>query len=105
MGGATSVADLQAIQWEEDDWTGGQAYSPPYSLSKALLNRATQILSDDPQMKEKNISLVAICPGWCRTDMGGDQAPRSDEDGANSILRVLTSLENSSVMDRNNRGM
>ncbi len=43
-----------------------------YCMSKAALNMATKIL--DNALKEKNIKLLALHPGWMRTDMGGQNA-------------------------------
>lgn len=31
-----------------------------------------------------------MCPGWVRTDMGGDKAPRSPEEGADTIVWLAT---------------
>lgn len=33
---------------------------------------------------------MAICPGWVRTDMGGEGAPRSVEKGAQTPVWALT---------------
>ncbi len=59
-------------------------YSPAYSVSKTALNAVTKQFS--LLFKEEGIAVNSVCPGWCRTDMGGAQAPRSAEDGAKSIL-------------------
>jgi len=32
-----------------------------------------------------------MCPGWCKTDMGGDSANRSAEQGADTVV-YLTNL-------------
>ena len=32
----------------------------------------------------------AMCPGHCRTDMGGENAPRSAEEGADTIVWLAT---------------
>ena len=36
--------------------------------------------------KSSRVSVCAVGPGWCRTRMGGEDAPRSAEQGAASIL-------------------
>jgi NAD(P)-dependent dehydrogenase (short-subunit alcohol dehydrogenase family) len=51
---------------------------------QAMLNRATQLLA--PQLRETGIAVNVVDPGWCRTDMGGEYAPNSAEDGAAAIL-------------------
>jgi hypothetical protein len=33
-----------------------------------------------------------MCPGHCRTDMGGPQAPRSAEEGADTITWLATRM-------------
>lgn len=55
-----------------------------YRLSKAGLNAQTIILADE--LKHTNIKVNSVCPGWVRTDMGGSTAPRSVEQGAETIV-------------------
>ncbi|MCU0414386.1 MAG: SDR family NAD(P)-dependent oxidoreductase [Ignavibacteriaceae bacterium] len=54
-------------------------WSPAYCVSKTLLNAITKQLSYE--LKDKNISVNAVCPGWVRTDLGGSGATRSLEKG------------------------
>ncbi|GAB4172526.1 MAG: SDR family oxidoreductase [Terrimicrobiaceae bacterium] len=63
-------------------FSGGlQAFAPAYSISKAALNMLTcQIAAAEP-----GIAVNSMCPGWCRTDMGGAEAPRTPEEGADTI--------------------
>lgn len=61
---------------------------PGYSLSKASLNALTIMLANE--LKEKGISVNAICPGWVKTDMGGGNAPRSLQEGADSAVWLAT---------------
>ena len=37
-------------------------------------------------LKDKGIAVNSVCPGWCRTEMGGPSAPRSVEQGADGIV-------------------
>jgi len=64
--------------------------SSAYGTSKALVNAYAQHLArrlaDDP----RRIRVVAVCPGWVRTDMGGSAAPRSVERGAWGIVWAAT---------------
>lgn len=59
-------------------------YVPTYSVSKVALNGITRQLAS--RLREEKIIVTSVCPGWCRTDMGGANATRSDEEGARSIL-------------------
>ncbi len=59
-------------------------WSPAYSISKATLNAITCLLA--AALKEKRIAVNSVCPGWCRTEMGGANAPRSVEEGARGIV-------------------
>ncbi len=59
-------------------------WSPAYSASKTTLNAITGLLA--AALKEKGMAVNSVCPGWCRTEMGGPTAPRSVEEGASGIV-------------------
>jgi NAD(P)-dependent dehydrogenase (short-subunit alcohol dehydrogenase family) len=61
---------------------------PAYRLSKIALNGLTLMLADS--VKGKNVLVNAGCPGWVRTRMGHPSAPRSIEEGAESIVWLAT---------------
>jgi NAD(P)-dependent dehydrogenase (short-subunit alcohol dehydrogenase family) len=58
-------------------------WSPAYAASKTTLNAITCLLA--AALKDKGIAVNSVCPGWCRTEMGGSGAPRSVEEGAAGI--------------------
>ena len=80
---------------------GISANVPSYSLSKLALNGATILLAN--ALKSKGIAVYAMCPGWVKTDMGGDSAPRTPEQGADTAiwLATETSIEESGKFFRN----
>lgn len=53
---------------------------PAYRVSKTALNAFTVVLAAD--LKDANIRVNAVTPGWVRTHLGGINAPRSVEEGA-----------------------
>jgi NAD(P)-dependent dehydrogenase (short-subunit alcohol dehydrogenase family) len=57
---------------------------PGYSMSKSSLNALTIMFSN--KLKEKGISVNAMCPGWVRTEMGGPNAPRNVGEGADTAV-------------------
>lgn len=59
-----------------------------YGISKTALNAVTRQLS--AALKDDGITVHSVCPGWCRTEMGGPNAPRSPEEGAAGIVWVAT---------------
>jgi len=63
----------------------------PYSTSKAALNMLVKGLS--AALKDKGVTVVALSPGWVRTDMGGASAPLSPEASVAGLRRVIGNLE------------
>jgi len=62
--------------------------APAYRLSKVALNALTLMLAR--QIQGMNILVNAVSPGWVQTDMGGRGAPRSVEEGADTIVWAAT---------------
>lgn len=62
--------------------------TPAYRLSKAALNALTLMVADS--VRGTGVLVNAVCPGWVRTDMGGPHAPRSVEQGADTIVWLAT---------------
>jgi NAD(P)-dependent dehydrogenase (short-subunit alcohol dehydrogenase family) len=63
-------------------------YAPAYSISKAALNAFTRQLA--AATEETGVLVNCMNPGWVRTDMGGTNAPRSVEQGADTIVWLAT---------------
>jgi len=61
---------------------------PGYRMSKAALNALTRIVA--AEVGSANIKVNAVSPGWVRTDMGGQEAPRSVAQGADTIVWLAT---------------
>ena len=65
-----------------------EGWSPAYCVSKTLLNAITRHLASE--LGDKNISVNAVCPGWVKTDMGGQSATLTVEKGAETIVWLAT---------------
>jgi NAD(P)-dependent dehydrogenase (short-subunit alcohol dehydrogenase family) len=55
-----------------------------YRVSKAALNALTRMVATAGA--DDNILVNSMCPGWVRTDMGGENATRSVEKGAETAV-------------------
>ncbi len=61
---------------------GADGWAPAYCISKTALNGITsQLAAALPK-----VAVNSVCPGWVRTDMGGENASRSVEEGADTIV-------------------
>ena len=61
---------------------------PAYRISKSSLNVITRILATE--LDGTNIKVNSVCPGFVRTDLGGEGAPRSIEEGVDTTLWLAT---------------
>src|SRR5258708_11533784 len=65
---------------------GADGWAPAYCISKTALNGVTsQLATALPKF-----AVNAVCPGWVRTDMGGQAATRPVEEGADTIVWLAT---------------
>jgi NAD(P)-dependent dehydrogenase (short-subunit alcohol dehydrogenase family) len=64
------------------------AYWPGYRMSKTALNALTVMTAKE--LSGTKISINSICPGWCKTDMGGENANRSIEEGVETTVWLAT---------------
>ena len=61
---------------------GADGWAPAYCISKTALNGVTvQLAAALPK-----VAVNSVCPGWVRTEMGGENASRSVEEGADTIV-------------------
>ena len=65
---------------------GADGWAPSYCVSKTALNGVTiQLAAALPKF-----AVNSVCPGWVRTDMGGENATRSVAEGAATIVWLAT---------------
>jgi NAD(P)-dependent dehydrogenase (short-subunit alcohol dehydrogenase family) len=61
---------------------------PAYSISKTALNAITRQFA--AALRDKGVTVNSVCPGWVKTDMGGPNAPRTVQQGADTVTGLAT---------------
>lgn len=79
------VVNLSSGMGQLSDMNGGY---PAYRISKTAINAVTRIFADETQ--GQNILVNSVCPGWVKTDMGGEGAELPVEKGADTIVWLAT---------------
>ncbi|WP_017653836.1 SDR family oxidoreductase [Fortiea contorta] len=79
------IVNVSSGMGQLTDMEGG---SPGYRISKTALNALTRIFASE--LQETNILVNSVCPGWVKTDMGGAEAPRTPEQGVDTIVWLAT---------------
>ncbi len=65
--------------------------TPSYNISKAALNMAVRMLGF--ALAERRIAVLALSPGWVKTDMGGTGAELKVEQSVANMLKVIDALQ------------
>jgi len=79
------IVNMSSGMGQLSDMGGGYV---GYRLSKVSLNALTRILT--AELKDKNILVNSMCPGWVKTEMGGSEATRSVAEGADTAVWLST---------------
>lgn len=73
------VGAVRDNTFKDGGWPGTM-----YGVSKVGCSMLTRVLArDHPELR-----VNCVCPGWCRTDMAGQKAPLSADDGAARVAAV-----------------
>ena len=62
--------------------------TPAYRISNTALNSFTRALA--AELSDTAILVNSMCPGWVKSDMGGPNAPRTLEQGAETAVWLAT---------------
>ncbi|NVN96166.1 MAG: SDR family oxidoreductase [Bacteroidetes bacterium] len=82
-------SQLGSIDAAENMWQYISSFmTVGYATSKAGLNMLTQIQSKT--LADKGIAVAAAHPGWVKTDLGSDAAPMEVEEGASTVVSLVT---------------
>ncbi|KAI0667313.1 NAD-P-binding protein [Trametes maxima] len=57
-----------------------------YSISKSALN----MLTAKQKLERPDITVISLCPGWVKTDLGGDNALLEPKDSVAGVLKIIT---------------
>ncbi len=79
---------LGSIQYLLSDELAQRIATPAYSASKAALNMLTAYWAQ--KTRGTNLKVNSVHPGLVKTQMGGDKAELSPEDGAKTAVRLAT---------------
>ena len=81
IGNGSRIINISSGMGQLDEMNSG---STAYRISKTALNALTKILSNE--LLSMGIKVNTICPGWVKTDMGGENATLTIEESTTQIV-------------------
>jgi len=82
------IVNVSSGMGQLSDMNGGW---PGYRISKTSLNVLTRVLANE--VEGTGLRVNSVCPGWVKTDMGGSRAPRTPQQGADTIVWLATARD------------
>ena len=79
------IVNLSSGMGQLEEMNGGY---PGYRISKTALNALTRIFAEE--LLNTGVLVNSVCPGWVKTEMGGPNADRDVEEGADTIVWLAT---------------
>lgn len=83
MVNGSRIINISSGMGQLDEMDSG---STAYRISKTALNALTKILSNE--LLSMGIKVNTICPGWVKTDMGGENATLTIEESTTQIVAL-----------------
>lgn len=81
------LPSIMNISSEAGAYAGVTGGDYPYGLSKSGLTYLSEKLRQE--LEPQGFQVIAVHPGWIRTDMGGMQAPGDPAEAAGQLLSIL----------------
>eukprot|EP00053_Salpingoeca_punica_P008970 m.80163 g.80163 ORF g.80163 m.80163 type:complete len:265 (-) comp14827_c0_seq1:393-1187(-) len=76
------IDDVKTNKWQAEGWP-----KTAYGVSKMAITAYVNLVA--PTLP-RGITIYSMCPGWCKTDMAGDKAPRTADEGADTAEFLST---------------
>lgn len=86
-----AIVNMSSLMGSIDDASTG---SYAYRMSKAALNMATKLLSNE--LKDDKIVTIVLHPGWVQTDMGGPNGTLDTDTSCGKMVQTIIGLNESS---------
>lgn len=67
--------------------SASSGFSYAYCASKSALNMVTAKMAKD--LAGDGVTVMTLCPGWNRTDMGGAEAPLDPRDSIRALIHLI----------------
>jgi len=89
LGSNKTIAVISGRMGSFNSYAGSGCYA--YRASKAAANMITKTMAYD--LRDKNVKVIAIHPGWIKTKMGGKDAKVCPRESASGIFKLINNTD------------